>query len=229
MKIQNTKALLRSIGLLALCVVVAYFIGRSCSHVEQRLSGNDLEYLNGFLLGQKRLQDSTQQTNTRVVQITPQSLEKAKADLAAQIKADLERNYKRLATAKHVSTVTRVVERVPVHDTIVIIQLDTIPAKRFTYSDEWTKLIGLQFRDSVSIDYTTRADLRLYTYWKRGGLFKPRVLHAQLNTNNPHLSVERFTDISVPYKRKWHEKPAFRTVAALGLFGAGYFTATQLQ
>lgn len=187
--------------------------------------------LYGYIkLEQKLDAQGRQITETHNAQVTPAQLQAYNDSIYTQIQSEIGRYIKNLQARQHLSTVTRIVERVPVHDTLYLAQNgDTLKAREFDYQDDWTQITGLILpTDSVNLSYTSRADLTINHYWQRR-LFKPDVLHAKLTTNNPHLRVNRFATLNVPQEPAWHQKPGFRIASNVLMFAAGFATSTALQ
>lgn len=211
------------------CVACAYLLGRCGSKVEQGINSDAYDALNGYLLSQTITTDGTQQTTAAVAQITPEQLSELSDSITAKVKNDLGSEFKRLQTAKIIETKTVIEKTVPIYDTVFLSKTDTVFGKRFSYQDSWTDLTGLIVNDSVSLDYKTHAELRLYTHWQSNGLFKGKTLIAKTATDNPHLVVTSARNIVVPYKAKWHQKRGVRIASAIVMFGLGTYLGTQLQ
>ena len=109
---------------------------------------------------------------------------------------------------------------VPIHDTIIIREHDSIHFKAFHYDDNWLAVDGILQSDSARLRYKVCANLDIATYWKRGGIFKSDMLTVNITSSNPNLEVNGMNNYSIQEPKMFYETRGF--AFATGLV-AGYF------
>lgn len=91
-------------------------------------------------------------------------------------------------------------------DTVFTVLRDTvynnIAGKSFSYNDEWTNIEGLLINDSASLQYQVRDSLTFVTFYKKQGLFKPKLLVIEGISYNPHTSITGLKNITVAQPRR---------------------------
>ena len=164
-------------------------------------------------------------TQNEALIMSNQQLKQSNSQLSKSIKKDIGRQNKLISSIGF-----QVFET---HDTMLI-SSDTViiqnsmerPAKTVSYYDNWLQFEGVAIGDSFWVNYQAKNSMRLNTYWKRQGLFKPRVLVAQLKTDNPRMDVTTLQPIYIQDKKKWWERRG--VLFAAGVF-AGIGTALYLR
>jgi hypothetical protein len=95
--------------------------------------------------------------------------------------------------------------RVSTADTVFIPLRDTVysnvSSKTFNYKDEWTSIDGLIVNDSVSLKYQVKDSLTFVTYYKKQGLFKPKLLMIDGISYNPNSRITGLKNITVAQPR----------------------------
>ncbi|MDQ3073828.1 MAG: hypothetical protein M3Q97_11265 [Bacteroidota bacterium] len=108
---------------------------------------------------------------------------------------------------------------VPVHDTLINLQHDTVLAGVISYSDRWMKLKGIIANDSLTMEYEVKADLNIVTYQKRDGFMKPEYLAVNILSSNPHLDVEHMENYQISTKKRFYQTRA--ASIGIGLLAGG--------
>lgn len=153
---------------------------------------------------QYKVSDSLYAAQVGELKLTVSEYKKYRAEDAALIKS---LKADKPISIVHTETIIRDTISALLHDTLLITSYcDTITAKGFIYHDNWANIIGVVYKDSVSINLDNREELLVVTSQKRKKLWfinlPPKIFGYKSNTvdivsKNPHTRISNIEWINL--------------------------------
>jgi hypothetical protein len=113
---------------------------------------------------------------------------------------------------------------IPIHDTLIVTQKDTVAVKTFSYNDNWLAMTARIVNDKVTFD-----SLKVFNKYNlefgvsKGGLFKKKEKMVYIRNENPHTTTKDVASFKLEQKPKWYERGVWKVVgggAAVFMFMA---------
>ena len=102
---------------------------------------------------------------------------------------------------------------VPVYDTIVVYQMDTIEAKKFTFDDPWLSLSAQVLEDKVIFDsLKVNNQYNIEFGESKGGIFKRREQMVYIRNENPHSTTKDVVSFKLEAEKKWYQRGVWKFV-----------------
>ena len=107
---------------------------------------------------------------------------------------------------------------IPLHDTTIVFNHDTIRVERFCFSDEWLNIDGIVNEDSIKFDtlsVTNRYVIEVGE--KKLGFFKGKEKTIFIRNENPHTKTKEVLSYVIEPQKKWYERSGWKIAGASGL------------
>jgi outer membrane murein-binding lipoprotein Lpp len=102
---------------------------------------------------------------------------------------------------------------IALHDTLIIIETDTIEAKRFQYHDVWLNMSANIVEDSVKFDSLTVFNKYNIEFGEsRRGLFKKKEQMVYIRNENPHTKTTDVASFKLEKSPKWYQRHIWKYV-----------------
>ena len=143
--------------------------------------------------------------------ISPGALAALRVGLAAELRDGLRAEFgrsARLLYGQQATTITtQQLPTVALKDTVFVTRPGRPPttAKAGVFRDEWLSLTGIVTKDSMSVRYTIRNEMKVRAYSKRDKKYwfqfwKPRRVYVDLKNANPNTSTPKMEAVLVEKK-----------------------------
>lgn len=102
---------------------------------------------------------------------------------------------------------------IPIYDTLIVIQTDTVEAKGFVYNDTWLNLSANILDDHVIFD-----SLKVFNKYNiefgesKGGLFKKKEKMVYIRNDNPHTTTQEVASFKLEETPKWYQRGVWKFI-----------------
>lgn len=179
--------------------------------------------------------DVVNKNSTLQVELNEKQEELASVNsLALEQSKELSKQASEIDRLETLSSQTRVTTqtvfqevKIPVIDTIVVVNTDTVYTRLASYSDKWLSFNARVFPNELKIDSISIINkFTLEVGFEKQGVFKKPVPRAYLLNKNPYTRINEITSIQFIEVTPWYNKNGYWL--ALGVVG-GFILKNQLE